>query len=367
MPLGEDLQREWKARLLRDALSRIGGLETDFVKEIRRPVSNFHYRNRMEFTLAAGDSGGPAFGLHTAYIESGVVDVDRCMLEHEEANVLLASVRELILDSPSVRRVLEREGASFRITIRRSWKNGRMLLILGETSAMFPAARDLARQLRKRHPELCGVLRLRSIAGRRGGSTLATLSGRPWLEERVGEITFRIGGSMFFQVSTPGAAELVRLVSHCAGDFLGECVLDLYGGVGLFGLSLLHAGAGEVIVCDADAEAISCGRWTTRRLGGKRAKFLRADAGRFMKEKWSECDETDLVIADPPRAGLHPEVTAQLLRRRPKRVVLVSCDPATLARDLRSLVRGGYGVRKLIPVDIFPQTAHLETVALLVG
>jgi 23S rRNA (uracil1939-C5)-methyltransferase len=367
MPLEETIQRSWKLRLLQDALSRIGGLEGLAVEEVSRPVEPLHYRNRLEMTLGQDAAGEPAIGFHPSDPVGGLVDVDRCLLQHESANRLLSSVRQILLASAAVRRATGRSGADFRLTIRRSWADGRMLVTLRETSVPFPHARELARSLLSRHPELNGVVRLKARPGRRGGASSSTEAGRPWLEERIGEILFRTGAATFVQVSTAGAAELVRLVTECAGVIEGGRVLDLYGGIGLFSLSLLANGAGRAVVCDADGEAIACGRRTAARLDDDRVKFFHDDAGRFMTERWSGEGGSDLVVANPPRSGLDPRVVRELLRRKAARLVLVSCDPATLARDLSSLVAGGYRVERVAPVDLFPQTAHIESVSLLVS
>jgi len=367
MPLEETMQCRWKLRLVQDALNRIGGLEGLAIEEVRRPVEPLHYRNRLEMTLGQDAAGEPAIGFHPTDPARGLVDVDRCLLQHESANRLLSSVREILLASASVRRAIRRRGADFRLTIRRSWADGRMLVTLRETSVPFPHARALARSLISRHPELNGIVRLRARPGRRGGASSSTEAGRPWLEERIGEILFRTGAATFVQVSTAGAAELVRLVTEFAGVIEGSRVLDLYGGIGLFSLSLLENGAGWAEVCDADGEAIACGRRTAGRLGEKKVRFFHEDAGRFMTERWSRAGGADLVVANPPRSGLDPMVVRELLRRKVVRLVLVSCDPATLARDLSALVAGGYRVERIVPVDLFPQTAHIETVSLLVS
>jgi 23S rRNA (uracil1939-C5)-methyltransferase len=366
MPLDEGVQREWKRRFVLDALHRIGGLEQPPVEQVRRPAEPFHYRNRVEFTLGVDASGTPTIGFHAGETGTGLVDVDRCMLQHDSANGLFANAREFLLNSRSVLRSLQRDGAEFRLTIRRSWANERMLVTLRETSVPFPAARELSRRLMSRHPEVSGVVRLKAMPGRRGGSSSSTLAGRPWLEERIGKIIFRTGADTFVQVSTPGATELVRLVTECAGRIEGLRILDLYGGVGVFGLSLLGAGAGMATVCDADGEAINCGRRSARRMGEKRVKFFQADAGRFMTSRRAGGSRPDVIVANPPRSGLDQNVVQEILRRQVPRLVLVGCDPATMARDLRQLVRGGYRLERIVPVDLFPQTVHIETVSLLV-
>jgi 23S rRNA (uracil-5-)-methyltransferase RumA len=367
MPLEEHVQRQWKKRLIQDALGRIGGLEQAPIEEVSAPVEPLHYRNRLELTLGPGGPEGAALGFHPARSEEGLVDVDRCLLQHEAANRLLASAREFLLQRREVREAVEKGSSGFRLTIRRSWSDGSMLVTLREGSRPFPESETLTRHLRSRHPELSGVVLIRARPGRRGGARSVTLDGRAWLKERIGEIRLRIGAASFLQVSTPGACELVRLVTRLAGEIEGKRILDLYGGVGLFSLALMTRGAGMATICDADGEAIRCGRKCAANMGLRGMQFFHADAARYMRKRALRGAEPELIVANPPRSGLGPRVIREILNAKPPRLILVSCDPATLARDLRGLLAGGFDLKRVVPVDLFPQTAHVECVTLLVS
>ncbi len=359
MPLPEMEQRMWKRKLVVDALSRIAHIDPAVVEEIRAPVKDLGYRNRVEFKLGTDRSGAPAVGFLSAGDGRELVDIDHCHLQHDAANAVLRTARQFLLRSS------QRPG-DFRLTIRRSECNGRILVVLRETSRPFPGARKLAGFIAQRHAEVGGVVLLKGSPGRRGGSGAVTMSGRPWIEERIGTVNFRVGAATFLQVSSPGAAELLRLVGECAGAVQDRSIIDLYGGVGAFGFSLLQEGAKEVVVCDADGQAIDCGRRTARRLEERRISFSRGTVESFLGQNGPRGRSADIIIANPPRAGLGAEVARQLVRRGADTIVMVSCDPATLARDIRLLEEGGYGTRRVVPVDLFPQTAHVESVARLV-
>ena len=154
------------------------------------------------------------------------------------------------------------------------------------------------------------------------------------------------------------------MVEEGAGGLDGKRVLDLYGGLGVHAFTLLRAGAARATVCDADADAIGCGREAARRSGERRVAFHHDDAARFLRGK-RESLNVDVVVANPPRTGMGQGVNHEILRMGPHRLVIVSCDPATLARDLRVFADGGYRVERVTPVDLFPQTAHIEAVAVL--
>jgi 23S rRNA (uracil1939-C5)-methyltransferase len=358
MPLSEREQRSWKRGLVRESLERIARIDSAIVEEIRAPVDDLGYRNRAEFKLGTDPGGTPAVGFHPAGGGVELVDIDHCHLQHDAANAVLRSARGFLLrGAPRV--------GDFRLTIRRSQRSGRMLVVLRESSRPFPGARNLSQIIMKRHSDVGGVVLLKGIPGRRGGAGVVTLAGRPWIEERLGAIDFRVGAATFLQVSSAGAAELIRLVEQLAGGVEKKAVLDLYGGVGAFGFALLGMGAKSVAVCDSDGRAIECGRRTAKRLGERRISFSRSSVDAFLSGKGRKSRASEVVVANPPRAGLGAGVVRRIADRSPSTVVVVSCDPATLARDLRLFDEAGYAAGRVVPVDLFPQTAHIECVAVL--
>jgi 23S rRNA (uracil1939-C5)-methyltransferase len=365
MPLDEALQRSWKQRLIRDAMERIGGLKGVESETIRVPSSPLGYRNRVEFTVRWGGPGRPLVGFHAAGSPGALVDIERCLLQSEAANRVLDSVREY-LAGPGSR--AGRPRGEHRVVIRSSSRTGEILVGLREAGDVFPRAPRLARFLSERHPEIVGVVRLRAPAGRRGGTRSTVLAGRGGVVERVAGIDLWLPAASFLQVSTAGAEELVQLVGELAGPTKGRRVLDLYGGLGLFGIDLLRRGAIAATVCEADAEAVACARELAREredLTG--LEIVHAEVRDFL-ERGQPATIPDVVVANPPRAGLGRPVAAAIRRLHPPRLILVSCDPPTLARDLKVLLEdGSYRVERIVPVDLFPQTAHIETAVLLVG
>jgi 23S rRNA (uracil1939-C5)-methyltransferase len=258
-----------------------------------------------------------------------------------------------------------RPAEPFRLVIRESASADRVLVAVRAAGEAFPEAEALAAAIFARHPEVAGVVRVRARAGRRGGSDVEPLAGSAWLQEQIDAVTFRIPAACFTQVNREWTTRLPALVRELAGDVRGARVVDLYGGIGVHGFALAAAGASEVTVCEADAEAVRCGREAARGAGVRALAFAHASAEEFVRDRWPSRNAVDLVVANPPRTGMSGDVARGLGERAAGRLVLVSCDPPTLGRDVGILVGSGYRLRRAIPVDLFPQTPHVETVALL--
>lgn len=367
MPLPEAVQRRWKRRLVVDALIRIGGLTDPPVEEVRHPSAPLGYRNRVELSVGRGAGGEPTIGMHAAEPTAGLVDVAGCPVQQDEANHVLASVRAFLLAEPRAAALAATTpGVVHRMLLRRSAATGRILVGLWETPGRpFPHADELARYLRERLTGLAGVVRLRARPGQRGGTRVEPLTGAAKLVERIAGFEFELDATTFTQVNAAGAEELVRLVADCAGDVSGASIVDLFGGVGAYGLTLARGGAAPVTVCDADRQAIVAGRRAARSAGLRGIRFVHDQVARFLDREREIRAAADVVVANPPRAGLGRGCAAGIAAYRPRRVVLVSCDSATLARDVKTLGAHGLRVRRVVPVDLFPQTAHVEAVALL--
>jgi 23S rRNA (uracil1939-C5)-methyltransferase len=210
-------------------------------------------------------------------------------------------------------------------------------------------------------PGVVGVVRLIAGVGRRGGARLETIAGRSWITEEIHATTFRVPAGTFLQVHPSAAEQLGRFVLEQAGS--PREVVELYGGIGALGLAWARGGAKATIV-DADAAAIACGEEAAGRHGISTARFERADVLAFLESR-RDAPAPQLVVCDPPRTGLGRGVAARLAALGATRIAMISCDAATLARDLAELSARGYAPQRVTPFDLFPQTAHIETVTWL--
>jgi len=363
MGLGETDQRSFKRRLVQDAIDRIAAVRLEVEEPIPSPEA-LGYRNRLELTLGRDAQGRPALGLHPVDPEArGLVDVGRCLVQREPANRVLDTLRAHLLGRAEEWIDAAPRGDPFRVLLRASALTGEVLVVVRETVRPFPGITDLVAALARAHPELVGVVRLRARPGRRGGARATAVWGRDWIRERIGSTIFRLPAASFVQANPTAAERLLDLVRELCGPVAGLSLLELYGGVGSFGLELARQGA-SVTVCEADPAAVRCGEAAAREAGRATVRFVRSDVSRFLSQAPS-AGAFDLVLANPPRTGLGRGVAAAIAGLAPRRIVLVSCDPATLARDLRQLSRAGWIPRRAVPVDLFPQTAHIETVVAL--
>lgn len=361
MVLEEDVQRTWKRSLVEDALTRIGKLDGIVVEPVIASPKSLEYRNKVELTFGRTANGAVVVGYHPPGDPRGLVDVRACALQDEAANRALEVVRRFFQEGPGRdAAVVDDPREPLRLVLRRSTR-GRMLVALRGREIPFPAEHELAATLVAAVPEVVSVVRLLATPGRRGSTRTRALVGVPWLEEDVAGLRFRLPASSFFQVN-PGAAEiLVDTVLELSELAEGASVLELYGGIGVFSLALARRGA-RAVVCEADPEAVDCGRRAAQENGGLPVTFERADVARFL----SSFEGTPrIVIADPPRTGLGMGVGEALAATGAERLILVSCDAPTLARDVRLLVAEGYVPGRVVPIDLFPQTPHVEVVLCL--
>ena len=354
MVVDEDDQREAKRRILVDALARIGRLPGILVHPVAPSPRALGYRNRIELTLGRDGSGRTVLGYHAAAEPERLVDVASCLLAEPALAPLVAAARAYFLDGTA-------DEEPLRLGLRASSARNERLAVIRSTNAPSARAAAFARCAAEQDPGLVGVAWLVGREGRRGGARTLVVAGRPWIEDVILGTAFRVPAGTFVQVN-PQAAEVLgrALLEGAAG---AGSVLELYGGVGGFGIAYARRGAGVVVV-EADPEAVACGEEAARRAGIGAIRFVRADAGRYLAGA-AAGPAPDLLLADPPRSGLAPEVLARIGAWGPRRVAMVSCDPATLARDLARLVGHGYTVEGVTPFDLFPQTAHVEALAWL--
>lgn len=335
--LGYETQLRSKARLVADALQRIGGLPGPLPPVEPSPLE-FHYRNRAAFTLARLGGERVVAGFHELERPGRVADVDsRCLL----------------LEEPVARAWDELRGA---------WGRGAAMMPAGarlRLTLRATAGGDVALLIEKGHgpgrpAELLDRLStIRSIWRRDGrGRPPRLVAGDDSMAESWGTEDLRLGGAVFLQVNRSAAAALETHVRAAAGDVRDRRVVDAYCGVGVHARALAQAGA-SVTGIEIDAEAVG----EARRLAPQGATFLQGS----VEARLADALPADLVIVNPPRAGLDAAVSSTLAGSRTPRIIYVSCDPATLARDAARLAEA-YRPSSVHCFDLFPQTAHVETV-----
>ncbi len=340
-----------KRRLVEDALRRIGRIAVE-VPPCVGAAEPYGYRAKVSWPIRRGPEG-PRVGLFATGSHE-VVEQDQCAVLAPALgrlpDVLRRSMRALSLSAWD-----GREGL-LRHAVARRARTGEILLTLVAT-VLDPRLKRMAEQVMAAVPELAGVAV--SLHGGQGnrvlGGAAQLLRGHGEIEERILGLPFRIGPTSFFQVHPAAAERLFATVLDWAGAADGRPALDLYTGVGVLALLLARAGY-KVHGVEYDEEAVSFARRNAE-LNGLDASFAPGDA-----QEAELPGPGALLTLDPPRGGA-PRLAERLAAAGPQQLIYVSCDPATLARDAAVLVQGGYLLRRVQPFDLFPRTAHVETVA----
>ena len=351
----------WAKRArVQDALTRIGGAEVT-VEEILGAEQPLHYRNKSIYPISpAGEVGFYRARSHQ------VVHVEHCLIQKPEADALAQAVRDYIVRF----RVEPYNEATGRGLLRhlyvRTSCRGESLACLLVNGSRLPHEQELVDMLRAAAPGVCGVVLGENT--RRGNAILGdryrTLWGRDYLTDTLCGLELRLSVPSFYQVNHDQAQRLYEKALEYAGLTGRELAVDLYCGAGTI-TQVLARRARHVIGGEIVPEAIRDAEDSARRNGVENVEFLCGDASRLAAELRQRGLRPDVICVDPPRKGLAPDVVEAAASMTPGRIVYVSCDPATLARDVARFAPLGYCPVRACAVDLFPGTAHVETVCLL--
>ncbi len=357
-------QLEIKSQQVDDALRRIGKLGGFELEPIVPAVQTWRYRNKLEYsfgTEGTAERGELVFGFHAPGEWDRIVPIDDCLLASEAGNAVRDQVLRFCKEQglePYDRRT--RRGFLRNCVVREGRRTGqfqvRLVTMPGELDEeAFAQAVDADGLMWTQYDGLGETTT--------SGET-TVISGREYLEEELNGMTFRVSPHAFFQVNTEMAEKLYALAGDYAALAGFERLYDLYSGIGTIGLTMAPR-AGELwgleIVEPAVADAIANAKLNEI----DNARFFAGDARTALRLLVAEAGSPDVVVVDPPRAGLSQKVVRRIVDASPKRLVYISCNPTTLAPNAAQLVEAGYVLRKVRPVDMFPQTPHIECVALL--
>jgi 23S rRNA (uracil1939-C5)-methyltransferase len=372
-------QLAFKSKQVADALERLGGLSGFELRPILGAADTYGYRNKMEFTVARGNKlplpsgkrvgvrGDLVVGLHEADRYDSVLDVERCLLQSDGMNALLDEARRFFVEHGLT--AYEQDGGEGLLRflmLREGRRTGEVMANVVTAAPAVSELAPLAQRLAARVPQTSSVVmnvnpKKASVAV---GVEEHLLGGRDHIRESIGGLTFQVSANSFFQTNTVQAERLFELVLDSTWLTGGETVIDLYSGTGaislllarrcrwVYGVEITQAAVDDAAL-NAAANAIS------------NCTFLTGEVRFVLPSLIAKGVTAEVVVADPPRAGFHPKALHALLTLAPARIVYVSCNPSTLARDAGELVRGGYRLQWVQPVDMFPHTPHIEAVARL--
>jgi 23S rRNA (uracil1939-C5)-methyltransferase len=354
-------QLEVKQAQVDDALRRIGKLDGFELEPILPAVEQWRYRNKLEYSFGEDASGALVCGFHAPGSWHEIVPIEDCLLASEAGN----AVREQVVawcraEGLSVHDRRDGSGLLRNLVVREARRTGQV------TARLVTAPGQIRGDALAAAVDAHGVMwsQVESLGETTYGGDTEILAGEPWLEEELGGLRFRISPEAFFQTNTEMAERLYGVALDYAGLRGHERVFDLYSGIGTIALTMaLRAGEvwGLEIVEAAVADAIGNARLNEI----DNARFFAGDARLALRELVAEAGRPDVAVIDPPRAGLSAKVMRRVIEAAPQRIVYVSCNPTTLAPNAAQLVEAGYRLERVRPVDMFPQTPHIECVALL--
>ncbi len=339
-----------KQEQVAEALGRIGGLEGFELEEIVPAAEQWRYRNKLEYSFGEREDGEPTLGFHARGRWDLIVDVEDCHLASEAGNEARNAVREWARDEAvKAYDARARRGVLRNLAVREGRRTGQIQTRLVTTEARFP------------RPPVDLHTIVEGDAGSSDGPTGAL--GEERLREELCGLRLEMSHGAFFQTNTEMAERLYAVAAEFAGLQGRERVFDLFCGIGTIGLTMARA-AGAVWGLEIVPEAIADAERNAKANEIENARFMAANARTGVRPLLEKAGKPDVVIVDPPRAGLSQKIVRRVIECEAERIVYVSCNPTTLAPNAAQLGEAGYKLTRVRPVDMFPQTPHIECVAL---
>ena len=359
VPYKEQLKK--KQKMVNALLSKYGKVEPIIGME-----NLYYYRNKVHAVFDRDRKGNIVSGTYEVKTHR-VVPVENCLIEDKKSQEIIRTIRGL-LKSFKIKTYDEDTGYGlFRhVLIRRGFKSGEIMVVLVLGSPILPSSNNFVKALRKEHPEITTVVL--NINDRKTSMILGerekVLYGKGFIRDELCGCTFRISPKSFYQVNPVQTEILYQKAIEFAHLTGKESVIDAYCGIGTIGL-IASGHAKEVVGVELNKDAVKDAILNAKENQIRNVRFFQGDAGEFMEAMAAEGNSMDVLFMDPPRAGSDEKFMASAVKMGPEKIVYISCNPETLARDLKYLTKKGYQVKKIQPVEMFAFTEHVETVCLL--
>ena len=333
------------------------------VEPIVKMENPYYYRNKVHAVVDRDRKGNPVTGVYQMGTHH-VVPIENCKIENQKADEIIKTIRNM-LKSFKIKVYNEdtQYGLLRHILVRYGTKTGQIMVILVTASPIFPSKNNFVKALRTIHPEITTIVQ--NINPRGTSVVLGTRDqvwfGKGYIEDILCGKTFRISAQSFYQVNSVQTEKLYRLALDFAGLTGKETVLDAYCGIGTIGIIAADK-AKKVIGVERNADAVKDAIQNAKYNQEKKIVFYQGDAGDFIKNMAANKEQIDVVLMDPPRGGSTEAFIEAVGEIAPKKVIYISCNPETLARDLENFLQKGYRMERAVPVDMFPWTEGIETV-----
>lgn len=326
----------------------------------------YHYRNKVHAVFSRQKNGEIVSGVYQEGTHR-VVPVETCQIENEKADEIIGSVRGL-LKSFKIK-VYDEDtdyGLLRHVMVRTGYVSGQIMVVLVVRSPIFPSKNNFAKALVKLHPEISTIVL--NVNERRTSMVLGdrniTIYGKGYIEDTLCGCTFRLSPTSFYQINPVQTERLYKTAMMLARLNKRNVVIDAYCGIGTIGMVAAKT-VKEVIGIELNAEAVRDANANAKRNKMDNIRFVQGDAGKFMEGMADREENVDVVFMDPPRSGSDEAFLKSLLILSPQKIVYISCNPETQARDLKVLCKKDYRVEAIQPVDMFPFTKHCESIVLL--
>ncbi len=361
------IQKKYKEDQVREALVHVGGIPEPPVEPIVGARKIYYYRNKMEFSFHVGKDKETLLGLHVARRFQDVFQLKACHLQSELSNQIVNFVRERSdeLELPPYD-IFTHEGFLRFLVIREGKFTDETLVNIVTGAGDFPKIKQLAEEIGHKFPSVVSVshtVNARKANIARGEKEIV-LYGADSIHEKLGEKKYRISASSFFQTNSYQVQRLYDLALELAEPHKLDKMIDLYTGTGTIAIYFANR-VKEVVGVENVEDSVADARANAKINSVVNCRFVVADVETYLRTAAAEGESYDLMLLDPPRAGCHPKAIKSIIEMKPKKLIYISCNPATLARDIKMLVEGGYQLDKVVPIDMFPHTYHIEAVCRL--
>ena len=357
-------QLEFKQKQVMDCIERIGGLEDVKVLNTVGSAELFKYRNKMEFSFNANEDGSFNLGLHVKRRFDKVFDIEKCVLQSDLANEIVIWLREFVQEhSIPVYDIKNHTGFMRFLVIRETRSRGDIMVNIVTNYGEMPSRNELIKKIKEFFPEVKTLIH--SQNGQKSniavGEIEKVLYGLGYIEEQTLGCRLRIRSNTFFQTNSVQCETLYRAAFDMILPEKTDRVMDLYCGTGSIGL-LIAKHVYEVIGVEVVEDAVIAARENAQVNNVSNIEFYHGDVKDFLRSEYATDKPYNIIIIDPPRAGMTPKALRRLIRLNPERILYISCNPSTFARDTAELVKAGYNLPVVKPIDMFPHTMHIEVV-----
>lgn len=358
-------QLDFKKKQVVDCLDRLGSLKDIIVKDVIGSVELFDYRNKMEFSFNTDEEKGFTLGLHHRGHFDKVFDLDKCYLQSDIASEIVNWVRDYIVtENIPVYDVIEHTGYMRFLMIRQAKRTKDLMVNIVTNYGDFPNSEVLIKQITEKFPQITTIIHCQN--GQKSNIAVGEIEkimfGKGFITEKLFASSFRIKANSFFQTNSVQTETLYRTAFEMLDPKSTDNIMDLYCGTGSIGI-LIAKHANEVIGVELVPESIESAKLNAQDNNVTNINFFEGNVKDFLRTYNDGEIKYNIIIVDPPRAGLHPKALKRMLELKPEKILYISCNPATFSRDAKTIVGKGYKLSEVQPVDMFPHTMHIELVS----